>query len=244
MIPSQPKQRPWLQFRLRTLLVLVAIVSVYLAYEAYQDRQQREVVSSLLGAGGTVRYDYEKADATIPNVFDPQAEPWGPEWLKELGTENFQDVIMVNLRDKPITDDDLVQLKKLPKLENLDLSNTQVTSRGMAHIAKLKNLKYLSLWNTRVDDEGLQYLAGLDNLYALILDGTRVTDKGLIHLEGLVNLEEWLGLTGTGVTDAGLEHLKGLVKLRNLNLRQTNVTADGARELQRALPKADISYGP
>jgi hypothetical protein len=45
------------------------------------------------------------------------------------------------------------------------------------------------------------------------------------------------------VTDSGLQHLRRLTKLRQVNVRMTQVTSAGAKELQRNLPKAMISYG-
>ena len=54
---------------------------------------------------------------------------------------------------------------------------------------------------------------------------------------------EVLSLEGTQVTDAGLEYLKGLTTLRSLNLEGTRVTAEGARDLQEALPKCWIRFG-
>lgn len=47
-----------------------------------------------------------------------------------------------------------------------------------------------------------------------------------------------------GVNDAGLEHLKGLGKLKELFLHNTQVTAAGAAELQKALPSCQIHFGP
>jgi len=220
------------------------MIAAFLAYYVHRVQRQREAVTRILNLGGAVRFDYQKATKDRANAFDPSAPPPGPRWLRDaVGKEIFQDVVMVDLKGKPITDRDLEELNRLPKLENLNLGKTQVTSVGMIHLASMKNLKYLSLWDTQVDDDGLRHLAGLTKLQALILDGTQVTDAGLKHLETLVGLDEWLGLTGTKVTDSGLEHLKGLTKLRQVNVRMTQVTSDGAKELQKHLPKAMISYG-
>jgi hypothetical protein len=46
------------------------------------------------------------------------------------------------------------------------------------------------------------------------------------------------------VTDAGLEHLKNLTRLKELDLYDTKVTAAGVAELQKALPKCQIRFGP
>ena len=47
-------------------------------------------------------------------------------------------------------------------------------------------------------------------------------------------------LAFTQVTDAGLVHLKGLTNLEKLYLNGTQVTAAGATELKKALPKINI----
>ncbi|MCH8047578.1 MAG: hypothetical protein IID44_28110 [Planctomycetes bacterium] len=72
------------------------------------------------------------------------------------------------------------------------------------------------------------------------------TDAGLEHLKDMEKRESWnlsvgtLDLSGTNVTDAGLQHLKGLKNLRELFLDETDVTDEGVKELQRALPTCRI----
>ena len=46
----------------------------------------------------------------------------------------------------------------------------------------------------------------------------------------------------TQVTDAGLEHLKGLTSLRSLQLHRIQVTDEGVKKLQQALPKCWIEH--
>lgn len=241
---TKVKPRRWIQFSVRTVVLVTMLLGIGLGLVTNRARRQREAVRAIEGVGGSFFYDYQKASAKRPNVFQPKAPAPGPEWLRRLiGPEYFHDVVMVNLREKAITDEHLKELRKLPKLENLNLIHTQITSKGSVHLAELRNLKYLALSNTQFDDSGLERLAHLDKMYALLLDGTNVTDAGLKHLEGMTNLEEWLGLSDTKVSDAGLRHLKRLTKLRQLTLRRTNVTADGVKELQRSLPGTQISYG-
>lgn len=241
---AHAKRRNWIQFSLRALLAVTAVLGVWLGIRVNAARRQREAVSHVLNVGGSVSYDYHKVDADKPNMFNFKASPPGPDWLRRvLGDEYFQEVVRISLRDKPVTDDDLKELKQFSKLENLDLSNTRITSAGLSHLVELTNLKCLSLWNTRVDDTGLQHLEHLKNLRQLILDGTQVTDAGIKHLEHLNELHEWLGLVDTEVTDAGLEHLVAFTKLKHLNLRRTKVTEDGVRKLQESLPTTDISHG-
>ncbi len=244
-IPAELKQGRWFQFSVRTLVVAMVLVGVGLGIVANRARRQREAVSAISRVGGTVYYDYQKANEKRPNAFDPRKLPPGPEWLRRIiGPEFFQDVVMVNLKGKLVNDELFIELRKLRNLENLNLSDTTITDSQMAHLAHFHNLQYVALWNTDISDEGLAHLAHLHKMYALILDGTKVTDEGLKHLEELTNLEEWLGLCDTEVTDAGLQHFKRMRKLHILNVRRTKVTEDGVKELRRALPKVEISIGP
>ena len=69
------------------------------------------------------------------------------------------------------------------------------------------------------------------------------TDSDLAYLEPFDEL--WmLDLSATPITDAGLMHLMGLKHLDYIALNNTGVTSKGAEELSRALPAADIFYGP
>jgi hypothetical protein len=52
-----------------------------------------------------------------------------------------------------------------------------------------------------------------------------------------------INLFGTDVTDEGLKHLKGLEFLQRLELGETEVTENGVRALQKAIPECGISYG-
>src|SRR5437879_1241885 len=97
------KPRPWLQFSVRTLVIVSLLVGVGLGIIADRARRQWEAVSAISRVGDTVWYDYQKASGDRPNVFDPKAAAPGPEWLRRLiGPEFFQDVVMVNLKGKSI----------------------------------------------------------------------------------------------------------------------------------------------
>jgi hypothetical protein len=206
------------------------------AVQSNERREQQEAVAAIQKLGGEIMYDYQRPNPDRPNVFDPKARPKDPK--------RFHPVVFVSLRDKAVSDDDLKQLKKLPYLENLDLTNTQITSAGLAHLRGLKKLAALGLWKTKVDDAGLKHLRNSTKLWMLCLDETSVTDAGLAHLANLTNLEEWLGLTDTLVTDEGTKHLRRLTKLRSLNLRRTLVSEAGVARLQVELPNTRISFGP
>ncbi len=172
------------------------------------------------------------------------------------------------LYDNSITDQGLAELARSPnlrQLEKLEIGGTQVGDAGAESLRHLKQLTFLGLGRTRVTAAGLLHLGGLNRLRVLILHDDRigdagmahlarlpglrpkdlglgttgVTDAGLAHLRGFRWLED-LSLYGNPITDEGLKHLQGLTGLRRLNLFDTQVSAQGVKQLTAALPNCEI----
>ena len=172
--------------------------------------EQDRAVAEILKLGGSVGFDYETDEFgnEVPNAKAP-----GPAWLhKVLPKGLFASADFVYLCTPQVTDTRLVYLKRLPKLEGLNLDGTQVTDAGLVHLRGLTNLELLVLSNTQITDAGLAHLKDLTNLKDLVLDDTQVTDAGLVHLNGLTGLKV-LELNGTHVMDGGLAHLNDLKRL-------------------------------
>ena len=131
--------------------------------------------------------------------------------VMQLAQNDDSLVVDFHLGGTALNDEQLAQVKLLPKVVQLDLKDTQVTDAGLAH------------------------LAGISTLNRLHLEKTKVSDAGLAHLKDLGNLE-YLNVYGTGVTDAGLEHLQGLKNLKHLYVWQTQVTDAGIAKLKEAIP--------
>ncbi|MEE3373449.1 MAG: hypothetical protein VX346_29195 [Planctomycetota bacterium] len=122
------------------------------------------------------------------------------------------------LTGRDLRDSDLVHLAELRNLVSLNLKGTRVTSAGLVHLKGLKALQVLHLERTAVDDREMGQLAHLQQLKYLNLYGTKVTDKTLVHLRKLKNL-------------------------RRLYVWQTGVTAGGATQLTRKLPRLKVVRG-
>ncbi|MEX0642013.1 MAG: leucine-rich repeat domain-containing protein [Pirellulales bacterium] len=88
----------------------------------------------------------------------------------------------LTIRQTKNLDNELRHLEKLPELEVLRLSLSNVTDRGLTHIARLPNLKILSLANTQVTDIGVLQLSSLHELRHLEIKNTGVTDAGADRL--------------------------------------------------------------
>src|SRR5690349_5177813 len=125
----------WLRFRLRTLLFLFAIVCVLIGSVVISARRQTEAVRAITKAGGSVYFDYQQKLVPVPGqpgLFrnDPDPQPGGPAWLRKLiGDDFFCNVIRASFGNSVISDADLWQLAKLPSLEQVHFTNTQVRKK-------------------------------------------------------------------------------------------------------------------
>ena len=212
------RKRRWLQYSLRTFLLLVAVFSVWLAIQVNKAQKQRAAVAAVEKVGGIVVYDYMREQyaalqAARRDIRD--AVPPGPLWLRKLiGDEHFmRPVGLTFYRDA--TDDDVEQALALDDITELNLSMTKVS------------------------DDGLRHLAELESLEVLALSYTNISDDGLAHLRNVPTLQR-LHITNTGITDAGLQHLADLKHLELLHVYRTNVTPQGIAELQQKLPGLTI----
>ena len=122
---------------------------------------------------------------------------------------------MISLEMKQETNDpDLVYLRKVKNLQELDLNKTQVSD--VTSLSGLINLELLNLAETQVSD--VSPLSGLINLQKLYLEYSKVSD--VTPLSGLINLQV-LYLWGTRVSN--VTPLSGLKNLQVLNLEETKV---------------------
>jgi len=169
------------------------------------------------GAGHSFHLEPKEKDLrpAVLGFFDkhlkPTVAPNPLDKLKKLGAriqlDDKKRVIAVNLGERRITDADLIHLKGLEHLQELDLTRTAVTSAGLVNLKDLTTLKKLYLTETKVDDEGIANLKGLKALEMLGLSGTRIGDPALSHLTALTELTSLFCLS-TRVTDAGVEKLQ------------------------------------
>lgn len=113
-------------------------------------------------------------------------------------------------------DDDIANLRHLPRLTKLGLSKSGVTDNGLAVLVHLPMLKQLSLMGNQITDAGVEQLAALKSL-------------------------EWLSLADTQITDIGLKRLASFDSLKELTLPAGTTTKAGIAELQRALPGCKIN---
>jgi Leucine-rich repeat (LRR) protein len=109
---------------------------------------------------------------------------------------------------KALTDDGIRHLARLPRLEHLDVSGTNLTDRGLSILRDLPALKTLSIAGTRITDDGAANLAHCHALESVNLSWTATGDGALRALAGKRSLRRLV--SGSHVTDAGLPLLHEL----------------------------------
>ena len=71
----------------------------------------------------------------------------------------------------------------MTQLRELWLDGTQITDDGLVHLAGMSRLQWLSLGGTQITDNGLVHFKGMARLRYVSLDGTNVTNEGVKKLQ-------------------------------------------------------------
>ena len=115
-----------------------------------------------------------------------------------------------------------------------------MTDAGLEEIRRIRELKRLNISYTSITRAGLNVLRQFEGLEQLELAGMDwLTADDMQTIGKFFNLEV-LHIGFSPVTDEGLEHLKMLRYLKRLTLLRTQVTEEGVKKLQAALPKCKI----
>ena len=165
----------------------------------------------------------------------------------------------------------LERLTTLTNLRALTMGGNELSDAGIQALRQMPNLTYLDLsgrqgndknvWSIAMSDTGLQAVLTLKNLrelrFACVstpvgIEGTKlgevttlsVTREWLEQLKSLTSLER-LKLQGCGrINDEAVAVLIAMPSLREVDLKGTTVTEQGADTLRAAKPRAVVYIGP
>jgi Leucine-rich repeat (LRR) protein len=249
-----PKRR-LLRFSLRAMFVVVTALCIWLGIQVNAARRQREAVTAILKIGGEVLFDYQSVPPPpgedVDLAVDLHAAPPGPEWLRSrIGDDYFRNVISVAIKGKIITESDLKQLSKLPKLKQVFINNTKIVPDGTPIVQSKAtenegrdnpfgtppspstvNSVAGSTVGRRIRDDDLVAFESLNRLTALTINDAEIKGSGLKSVLNLSQLAS-LGLVNSRVEDAGLEQIGKMVNLKSLSLDGAKITDVGLKRLQ------------
>ena len=168
----------------------------------------------------------------------------GCQSISNLGPlEKLVSLLELDLYDcQDISDQSLVHLSGLVRLQKLDLRFTDITEAGLSALRPLAELRDLDLSpDMPMSDVGLQAIGQLSSLRELRLCKS-ISDAGLEALSRLTGIRT-LDLSGCGVADKGLRAVASLSALHTLNLSGLQITDAGLSELAqlKALSSVDLS---
>jgi hypothetical protein len=254
------KRRLWFQFHLWELLAFVTICSIGLSFFAVRRKEYVEeekvrvrLVSSWDG------FHMNSVEA-----------PDGPDWLLPLLGERLYRELFVRVFQAESNGADLREVVRLRKLHVLILHRPNQDQVGLlTSLPELESIQFIGPWGSGdrvIEIPRLPRLRALSfdepiglgedhfvnaarrsgvkfKLDRLTLSPTRVDDETLPSVARIKTLVS-LGFSNAHITDAGLESLMDLRELRELQLENTLVTAEGVRRLKEALPSCRIDWSP
>ena len=135
-------------------------------------------------------------------------------------------------------------LSALPRLKVLTFHDSYRTNELLAHLPELPHLEGLTLFNCKgFTDEDFASLQRLPNLKSLDLAKSGpVNDEGLLRLSRLQNLETLcLRMSSGKITDTGLQALAKLSNLKELIVIRGDFTAEQLALLKQLVPNAVIT---
>jgi hypothetical protein len=183
-VPQPPKIKySFLQYDLRTLLLLILVVASFSSWYGVLFRQSEETAAQILRLQKKFEAVecHESRNKLVFVDFGKHPKKLTDDDLLDL--ESCFDLQSLNFADTTITDDGLARLEKLTNLTFLQIPGNEITDAGLAHIARLTRLEHLSVSSYRITDAGLQHLKGLKRLRTLYLYSTSVTRQGIADLQ-------------------------------------------------------------
>lgn len=163
------------------------------------------------------------ADAEIDNIKQSgdmltAESAYNDAQMKRLIKRHGNDVKRLFLQHSAVTGKSFGILAKLPKLVELNISDTTVGDQGMQGVGKIKNLYKLNANATNISDSGLEPLTALQNLREVELDDTAITDEGVMTLSKIKTLQSVSLNNCIHLTNASLKLLTTLPNLTKLYL--------------------------
>ena len=150
---------------------------------------------------------------------------------------------VLDLWGAPIENPAILQLKSLPRLEELRMYHNPGSLR---YLAELPNIRKIHLPAAAFPHpmRNISHLSKMEKLETILAEGHGVRDEFFEHVARCPSLRELRVRGASRFTDAGLAHLKGCKTLRLLDVRDTQATAEGLRPLAQTNSDLRILVNP
>ncbi|MCR9230145.1 MAG: hypothetical protein NXI29_03950 [bacterium] len=195
-----------------------------------------ELISFVESKGGYIMQN-EQGENDCVDLTDQKVDDQDLDIFMQSGASQ---IAYLSLNGTQVTDEGLVKLASLQRLEDLDLGDTKITGTGFANV-KFTSLKKLSFRECdKLTVEGFKQIVKCQNLERLNLRNTNIDDPFLQEIAKLPQLQ-YLWADYTRLTNEGLPYLNGMTRLISFRTRKTGVTREGMLQLWKHLP--DLNKG-
>ena len=230
------------------MFFFITVLGVFILPEIQHQLRQHEAFEKLKAAEDTIVY-YDHQLISRPSWDKTNWEKYFPpirtriagvvrDWF---GSDIFNPVIYLYLADD--SNESIQQISKLRHLKWLQIGNPTGPLKGrilpsIAPISDCTQLEYLALgnWFHLSDDDQRPEFRG-NGTIILPYD---ISSDDIIEISKLKMLRI-LAIGGPNVTDETITPIHRLQNLEHLYLSRTNITDDGVRALETALPNLNVS---
>lgn len=147
----------------------------------------------------------------------------------------------INFQGLPLTNADWQRLKRLPKVQTLNLGNTGTKDIELAHLSEMIFLDELFLSRNQITDDGLKHLDNLSTITTLALGSSQITDKGLAHIANHHPNIEYLFLDNNKLSETALvSELVKFVSLKAVWLRDMKISNETVAILKKQMPDTNF----
>jgi Leucine rich repeat len=164
------------------------------------------------------------------------------EGLRHIG--KMSELEELYIRDsRSVTDAGVSHLAHLANLKHVDISFSNLTNDSLVLLSSLPRMEKLCLQGNHFSEDGLARLNGRDRLKELWIGGSgavQITNAGLAHLRDFKKLEV-LDLQRSRVTASGLDQLMELPNLRRLWVRGFGTSDADVRRILQARRTQNIT---
>lgn len=212
----RPSPRSLLTVALLLLVMSTMPLAIWWGNDFQVTRAEVELVRDLNSAPfGRVYYDYEEFEYGYDSSQPPFPRPWYHRVLPDDARPRVIDVSLQSRISPEVRSQLIKRSSRLPQLRRLSFGTMHCFFNCESPEADAKAEEWFYRNKIPLTARDFEAMSRMSNL--------RVLD-----------------LTGTSTDDAGLSHLERLRDLKTLWLRGTNVSAEGVRRLQTALPQLEI----
>lgn len=150
------------------------------------------------------------------------------------------EVVDMDLNNINLTDAEWELLVEFDTIKRLNIMNSNITDSQIRSLAGLQNLRLINFSDTPISKQTLNMYKNHDKIEVVNLANTSLDNESVDILLEFSEIER-LNLSGTKIDNQSVANLKHFKRqLKELDIRDTNITKDALVQLKQNLPNTKI----